>query len=145
LATTSIAVAPVAGVAVAAPPALPDALAVSAAIGVPVSAAPGAVVHPLALDAASSTYLTQDGGRIIAAWMRPNEFDALRPTLAPLATTIAGIGEAYRSPIGGGVVARVNGHVMMVLATLPSFSAEQRDRAVAAVAQLTAANAQIIH
>jgi Predicted membrane protein (DUF2207) len=137
------AVVPAGGAVAVAPPPLPDALAVSAAIGVPVSSAPAAVAHPLALDAASSTYLTQDGGRIIAAWIRSNEFDALRPTLAPLASTIAGVGEAYRSPIGGGVVARVDGHVMMILATLPAFSAEQRDRAVAAVAQLTAANASI--
>jgi hypothetical protein len=87
--------------------------------------------------------LTQDGGRIIAAWIRPNDFDALRPTLAPLATAITGVGEAYRSPVGGGLVGRVSGHTMMIVATLPALSAEQRDRAVVAVAQLTARNASI--
>ena len=133
---------PIEGSAAAAPP-LPDTLAVSAAIGAPVTSAPAAIAHPLALDGASSTYLTQDGGRIIAAWIRPNDFDALRPTLAPLATAISGVGEAYRSPVGGGLVARVNGHVLMIVATLPALSAEQRDRTVVAVAQLTARNASV--
>jgi hypothetical protein len=120
---------------------LPDALAVSAAIGMPVSYAATAVAHPLAINAASTTFLTQDGGLIIAAWIRPDAFDGLRQTLTPLTATIAGVGEAYRAPVGGGLVARLNGHVMMVSATLPAHTAEQRDRAVVAVAQLIAANA----
>ena len=107
--------------AAAAPP-LPDASAVSAALGWPVSAATDAVAHPLALDGASRTFVTPDGGRLITAWIRPSELEAHRHMPVSLATPVSGIGEeSYRSPMGGGLVARAGGNVLMVVATLPSL------------------------
>jgi hypothetical protein len=123
-------------------PPLPDASAVSAALGWPVSAAPDAVPHPLAVDGASRPFVTPDGGRLIAAWIRPSELEAHRHMPASLATPVSGIGEeSYRSPMGGGLVARVGGNVLMVVGTLPSLDDAQRDRVIAAMAQLMLANA----
>ena len=125
-------------------PPLPDASAVSAALGWPVGAAPDAVPHPLAINGASRTFVTPDGGRLIAAWIRPSELEAHRHMPASLATPLSGIGdESYRSPMGGGLVARAGGNVLMVVATLPSLDDPQRDRVIATVAQMTLANATV--
>jgi hypothetical protein len=125
-----------------APPPLPDAAAVAAAIGWPVHTATTAAAHPLAIDGASRTFLTNDGGRIIAAWIPPAELEELRRMPASVATPITGVGkEAFHSSAGGGLVARVDGHVLMVAATLPALDDAQRDRVVVAVAQLALANA----
>ena len=43
--------------------------------------------------------------------------------------------------MGGGLVARVGGNVLMVVGTLPSLDDTQRDRTIAAMAQLMLANA----
>jgi hypothetical protein len=143
---TSVAVptAPAAATSAGAPsaPPLPDASAVAAALGWPVSAAPDAVPHPLAIDGASRTFVTPDGGRLIAAWIRPSELEAHRHMPDSLATPLSGIGEeSYRSPMGGGLVARAGGSVLMGVATLPSLDDAQRDRVIATVAQMTLANA----
>ena len=143
LATAAVVTAPavVSAGAAGAPP-LPDASAVSAALGWPVSAATDAVAHPLALDGASRTFVTPDGGRLITAWIRPSEFEAHRHMPASLATPISGIGEeSYRSPMGGGLVARAGGDVLMVVATLPSLDDATRDRVITTTAQLSLANA----
>ena len=110
---------------------LPDAAVVAAAIGQPVSLAPAAVPHPLAIDGASRTFVTRDGGRIIAAWIRASEFEDFRRMPPSVATPVAGVGdEAYHSQLGGGLVARVNGRVLMVAATLPSLDDAERDRVI---------------
>jgi hypothetical protein len=123
-------------------PLLPDASAVSAALGWAVGAAPDAVQHPLAIDGASRTFLTPDGGRLITAWIRPSELEAHRHMPTSLATPVSGVGEeSYRSPMGGGLVARAGANVLMVVATLPSLDDAQRDRVIVTVAQMTLANA----
>ncbi|HUP71782.1 MAG TPA: hypothetical protein VM282_01925 [Acidimicrobiales bacterium] len=123
-------------------PPLPDATAVSAALGWPVTAAPEASPHPLAVHGASRTFITPDGGRLITAWIRPSELEAHRHMPTSLATPASGIGEeSYRSPMGGGLVSRAGGNVLMVVATLPSLDDAQRDRVIATVARLTFAGA----
>jgi hypothetical protein len=122
-------------------PGLPDAAVVAAALGVAVRDAPSAVPYPLAIDGASRTFVTDDGGRIITAWIQPSALDELRQLPATIAAPISGVGdEAYRAPLGGGLVARVGGHVLMVAATLPTFSAGARDVAVMALSNAMAAN-----
>ncbi|MEO5841714.1 MAG: hypothetical protein ABIQ73_28140 [Acidimicrobiales bacterium] len=129
-----------AAVSATAPPLL-DAAAVGAALGWPVDPAPTAIAHPLAIDGASRTFLTHDGGRIITAWIAPAQLDEFRRMPAAVATPITGVGEeAFHSVAGGGLVARLDGHVLMVSATLPSLDDAQRDRVVVVVAQSTLAN-----
>jgi hypothetical protein len=131
----------VVGSAASTTPPLLDAPAVGAALGWPVNPAPAAIAHPLAIDGASRTFLTNDGGRIITAWIQPAQFEEFRRMPSSVATPIAGVGEeAFHSAAGGGLVARVDGHVLMVSATLPSLDDAQRDRVVVAVAQSTLAN-----
>lgn len=123
--------------AVAVPP-LPDATAVTAALGTPVAIDAGATRHPLAIDGASRTFVTPDGGRVITAWIQPGEIDAHRHMPPALATAVSGLGdETYRSPVGGGIVTRVDGNVLMVVATLPALDDQARDRAISAVAHAT--------
>jgi hypothetical protein len=122
------------------PPALPDAATMTTALGFPVTLAPAAVPHPLAIDGASATYVTADGGRIITAWILPSEIDELRGGPEAMTVPMTGLGdEAYRVPLGGGLVERIGGHALMVVATLPALSESQRDHAVDAVARVTAA------
>jgi len=118
-------------------PALPDAAAVAAALGRPVTAATDATAHPLAVDGASATYVTADGGRVLAAWVPPSSIDALRALPRAVAPAVTGIGgEAFRAPFGGGVLARFGPHVLLVTAALPAADAATRDAAVTAVASL---------
>jgi hypothetical protein len=141
LTSVTVSTAPAAAVSAgAAAPPLPDASAVSAALGWPVSAATDAVAHPLALDGASRTFVTPDGGRLITAWIRPSEFEAHRHMPVSLATPVSDIGEeSYRSPMGGGLVARAGTNVLMVVATLPSLDDATRDRVITTTAQLSLA------
>jgi hypothetical protein len=123
--------------AIAVPP-LPDATAVAAALGVPVAIDTSATRHPLAIDGASRTFVTPDGGRVITAWIQPGEIDAHRHLPPALATAVSGLGdETYRSSAGGGIVTRVGGNVLMVVATLPALDDHARDRAISAVAHAT--------
>ena len=49
---------------------------------------------------------------------------------------LPGVGdEAYRAVIGGGVVARRGGHVLMVMGRLPGSSDGERNRALEGVAR----------
>lgn len=119
-------------------PSLPGAVAVAAALGQPVHVVPDAVAHPLTVDGASVTFAADDGGRVVAAWIPPATLDALRALPRAVAPAVAGIGdEAYRAPMGGGVVARVGDRAVMVSAALPGRDDADRDAAVAAVAALT--------
>jgi hypothetical protein len=123
------------------PPALPDATVISQAIGVAVTAQPGPP-HPLAVDGRSAMFSTPDGGRIVIAWIRPEFLDGLRHMLKLLATPVSGIGdEAYRARMGEGLVARVNGHVLMVAPSLPTLDTAQRARVVDAIAHAVVAGA----
>ena len=125
-----------------APPALPDAAAVGGALGIPVELAPDALAYPLAVDGASATFVTPDGGRVITSWVRPAELDELRRQPSNAVQSVAGVGdEAYRAPMGGGLVALAGGRVLMVAATLPGMGDQERDRAVDAVARVVAAQA----
>jgi hypothetical protein len=118
------------------PPPLPDDAAVAAAVGRPMALTAGATVHPLAVDGASATYAGPDGSRLVVAWVRPDLIDGFRHLPRPLSTAIDGIGdEAYRAPMGGGIVARCNGHVLLVTPSLPGLDDADRDRAVEAVAR----------
>ena len=95
-----------------------------------------APAHPLAVDGASATFGTDDGGRLIAAWIGPAAFAALQALPRTVAPAVAGIGdEAYRAPTGGGVIARVGDRVLMTAATLPAGSDAERDAAVDALAR----------
>jgi len=95
-----------------------------------------APAHPLAVDGASATFGTDDGGRLIAAWIGPAAFAALQALPRTLAPAVPGIGdEAYRAPTGGGVIARVGDRVLMTAASLPDGSDAERDAAVDALAR----------
>ena len=127
---------PTGGAVGAAPPALPDAGAVTTALGFPVDLVPTARPYPLAIAGASATFVARDGGRVIASWLRPEEFEEFRQLPRTVAAPVAGVGdEAYRAPMGGGLVARVGAQVLMVMATLPGRTDVQRDQAVEAVAR----------
>jgi hypothetical protein len=118
-------------------PALPDAAAVATALGLPVTAAVDAVEHPLAMGHASATYVTDGGGRVVAAWVPPMTIDALRALPRAAAPSVDGIGdEAYRAPAGGGILARFDDRVLLVSAALPASTITDRDAAVASVAGL---------
>jgi hypothetical protein len=126
---------------VGAPPPMPDASVVAEALGAPVELASGATQYPLAIDGASATFLAQDGGRIVTSWIRPTELDLFRRESLTGTAPVPGIGdEAYRAPMGGGLVALADGHLLMVAAVLPEFSDEQRDRTVEAVARAMVAD-----
>jgi hypothetical protein len=100
-----------------------------------VVAEPNAARHPLALGGASATYVAPDGGRLIVAWIRPEMLAGFRHMPRFLAAAVPGIGdEAYRAPAGGGVVARVDEHVLLVTPSLPGLNGDARDQAVDAVA-----------
>jgi hypothetical protein len=139
--TAAPATAPVSVAVTAQPPPLPDAATVATALGAPAAIDTSAARHPLAIDGASRTFVTPDGGRVITAWIQPGELAAHRQMPPSLATAVTGLGdESYRSPVGGGIVTRVDAHVLMVVATLPSLDDEARDRAITAVARAALTN-----
>ncbi len=124
---------------------LPAAVAVAAALGQPVHVVADAVAHPLTVDGASVTFAADDGGRVVAAWIPPATLDALRALPRSMAPAVPGVGdEAYRAPMGGGVVARVGERAVMVSAALPGRDDADRDAAVAAVAALTTTSARTV-
>jgi hypothetical protein len=95
-----------------------------------------APTHPLAVDGASAVFSTDDGGRLVTAWIAPAAFAALQALPRAVAPAVPGIGEeAYRAPTGGGVIARVGDRVLMTAASLPSRSDADRDAAVDALAR----------
>jgi hypothetical protein len=129
-------------------PALPlpllDAVDVAAALGVPVRVEPSALAHPLAVDGASRTFETENGGRVLTAWIQPSEIESFRNQSngygGAETTPIAGVGdEAYRATIGGGLVVRVRDQVLMVVATLPAMAPDQGGHAIENVARTMAA------
>jgi hypothetical protein len=116
------------------PPPLPDSPAIAAALGRPVTVEADAIAHPLAIDpATSATYAGPDGERIVVAWVRPETIDGFRLLPRFLAAAVPVGDEAYRAPLGGGVVARSGPHVLLVAPSLPGYTDDVRDRAVDAI------------
>lgn len=124
-------------------PSMPEAAAVSAALGFSVALAPSASAYPLALRGASSTFVAPDGGRVLAAWLRPAEIERFRDQVGAVVARVDGVGdEVYRATMGGGLVARAGHHVLLVEAALPALTDAQRNRAVDAVARSAVAAAR---
>jgi hypothetical protein len=118
------------------PPPLPDGRGVSAALGRPMTVDADAPRHPLALDGASATYVGSGNARVIVAWISPEMLEGFRHMPRFLAATVPGIGdEAYRAPLGGGIVARRGPHVLLIAVSLPDLDGDARDRSVEVVAR----------
>jgi hypothetical protein len=120
------------------PPPLPEASYVGAAIGRALTEDERATPHPLAVDpSASRTYVGPDAERIIVAWIRPEMLEGFRVMPRVLAAAALDIGdEAYRAPLGGGVVARSGSNVLLVAPSLPGLDDAARDHAVDAIARV---------
>ncbi len=117
-------------------PPLPDAATVSAAAGRPLDVDPAASAHPLAQDGRSVSFVGAGGATLHVAWVDPNFLQAHRSMPRFLRRELSGVGdEAYRAVIGGGVVARRGGHVLLVMGRLPGFSDSDRNRAFEEVAR----------
>jgi hypothetical protein len=70
------------------------------------------------------------------AWVEPSMLQAHRAMPRFLRKPLPGLGdEAYRAVIGGGVVARRDGHVLVVMGRLPGESDADRDHAFEAIAR----------
>ncbi|MFP5319251.1 MAG: DUF2207 family protein [Acidimicrobiia bacterium] len=124
------------------PPPLPDAGAVSAAIGRPLARDDAAPGHPLAAGRGSATFTGEGGAMVQVVWVEPALLTAYRSMPRILRRRIDGVGdEAYRAVIGGGLVARRGSHVLMVTGRLPGASDGDRNRAFAAVARAALATA----
>jgi hypothetical protein len=120
------------------PPPLPDAAAVSAAAGRVFEADSAVSRHPLAAAGRSAAFTGADGATIQVAWVDPALLQAHRSMPRLFRRELAHVGdEAYRAVIGGGVVARRDGHVLMVMGRIPGASDRDRDRAFEAVARAT--------
>jgi hypothetical protein len=73
---------------------------------------------------------------VIVAWISPEMLEGFRHMPRFLAATVPGIGdEAYRAPLGGGIVARRGPHVLLIAVSLPELDGDARDRSVEAVAR----------
>jgi hypothetical protein len=124
------------------PPPLPTPDAVAAATGLPLDLDPAARPHPLALPGASATFSGPGRAMVQVAWVGPQFLQAQRALPRFLRREVPGLGdEAYRATIGGGIVARQSGWVVLVLGTLPGLSEPQRDHALEEVARAAIAGA----
>jgi Predicted membrane protein (DUF2207) C-terminal domain len=108
------------------PPPLPDAGAVSAAAGRPLSLDTGARPHPLAEAGAAATFRGDGGEQIQLAWTDGRVFTGL-PGLLRKDVPSLGPG-ASRVRIGRGLLVPRDGRVLMVLVHLPRASDDERDR-----------------
>lgn len=118
------------------PPPLPDAAVVAAAAGRPLHEDGSASPHPLAAAGRSATFTGGDGTMVQVVWVDPSLLTAYRSMPRLLRRELKDVGdEAYRAVIGGGVVARRGGHVLMVTGRLPGADDGDRNRAFAAVAR----------
>ena len=118
------------------PPPLPDAATVSALIGRSVEVDPNARPHPLAGDGRSVALAGADGTVLQMAWVDPSFLRGYRGMPRLLRRPLTGVGdEAYRAVIGGGLVARRDGHVLLVMGRLPGEDDEERDRVFQKVAR----------
>lgn len=118
------------------PPPLPDSATVSAAAGRSLELDTTATPHPLAARQASATFTAADGSMVQVAWVDASLLQAHRAMPRLLRRELSGVGdEAYRALIGGGVVARRGGHVLMVMGRLAETADGERNRALEAVAK----------
>lgn len=118
------------------PPPLPDASVVAAATGRSLELDPAAAPHPLAADGRSAAFAAPDGTLIQVAWVDSSLLQAHRSMPRILRRELPGVGdEAYRAVIGGGVVARRGGHVLMVMGRMAGSSDEERNQAFEAIAR----------
>ncbi|HEX2043823.1 MAG TPA: hypothetical protein VHF24_14420 [Acidimicrobiales bacterium] len=119
-----------------APPPLPGTGAVAAAAGRPLELDRTAPPHPMAAPGRSATYTAADGTTVQLAWIDPTLVQAFGAVPRILRRDLPGVGDqAYRAAVGGGVVARRRGHVLVVTGHLPGSSDGDRDRAVEDVAR----------
>ena len=120
------------------PPPLPDAAAVAAVLGRPVEVDGSARPHPLARDGRSVAFVADDGSLLQMAWVDAALLQAYRGMPRLLRRELSGVGdEAYRAVVGGGVVARRGGHVLIVTGRLAGSDDEERDQALDALARAT--------
>jgi hypothetical protein len=118
------------------PPPLPDAATVSAAAGLALELDPAARPHPMAAAGRSATFASQGGVTVQVAWVDPTLVHAYRAMPRLLRRDLPGVGdEAYRAAIGGGVVARRGGDVLVVMGRVPGASDRERDRVLGDVAR----------
>lgn len=96
----------------------------------------GASRHPLAAGGRSATFTAADGALVQVAWVDPALLQAHRSMPRLLRRERQGVGdEAYRAVIGGGVVARRGGDVLMVMGRIPGSSDRERNQAFEAIAR----------
>lgn len=118
------------------PPALPDSETVSAAAGQAFDLDQAATPHPMAEAGRSAVFVGADGATLQVAWVNPALLQAHRSMPRFLRRELPNVGdEAYRAVIGGGVVARRGGHVLLVMGRMPASSDGDRNRAFEAVAR----------
>ena len=120
------------------PPPLPDAGTVAAVAGRPLDLDPSAKPHPLARDGRSAAFSGPGGAMVQVAWVDPALLQAHRSMPRFLRRELHDVGdEGYRAVVGGGVVARRGGHVLMVMGHLPGSSDAERNGAFEAIARAT--------
>jgi hypothetical protein len=118
------------------PPPLPDAGVVSDAAGRPLELDPSAKAHPFARDGRSATFVGAGGAMVQVAWIDPAFLHAHKSMPRFLRRELRDVGdEAFRAVIGGAVVARRGGHVLIVLGRLPESGDAGRDRAFEGIAR----------
>lgn len=108
----------------------------SEAVGRPLELDAAAKRHPLAAGGRSATFTAADGALVQVAWVDPTLLQAHRSMPRFLRRQLRDVGdEAYGAVMGGGVVARQEGHVFMVMGRIPSSSDSERNRAFEAIAR----------
>lgn len=121
------------------PPPLPDSETVSAAAGRTFHLDQAAAPHPMAEDGRSAVFVGADGfdgATLQVAWVNPTLLQAHRSMPRLLRRELPDVGdEAYRAVIGGGVVARRGGHVLLVMGRMPGSTDGDRNQAFEAVAR----------
>ena len=118
------------------PPPLPDEAVVSAAAGRRLRLDGAAGAHPLSREGRSATYTAADGAMVQVAWVDHTLLQAHRSMPRLLRRELPGVGdEAYRAVMGGGVVARQDGHVLVVMGRFPGSDDAERNRALEEVAR----------
>jgi hypothetical protein len=124
------------------PPPVPDAATVSSAAGLPFELDAAARPHPMAAAGRSATFAGENGATVQLAWVDPTLVQVYRAMPRLLRRDLPGLGdEAYRAAIGGGVVARRGGNVLVVMGRLPGSSDGERDRVLGDVARAALASA----
>ena len=102
----------------------------------------GAAPHPAALPGGSAIYRVGDDGHVQVVWVPEATIGVYRRLPELQRHEVPGLGdEAYRARFGGGVMARVDGAVVMVTPHLPTLPEHQRDEVAVRVASAALAGA----